>query len=140
MAIRSQDLSTIAPILATFAVKQTNDVDDLSDSDLGAPVTVSASNEVGPCSNGDLVLGKLIALTLSDNDHGRRLATVQIGGVCRFPVTTTYPVVGNRIVAGGNGTVRQAPALTGDDPAGGTIARGIVLAVNGTIDCVIYLN
>ena len=75
-----------------------------------------------------------------DNDDGERLATVQIGGICRLAVSATVPSVGNRVVGGGNGTVKQAPALGGDDPAGGNVARGTVLVVNGTTDCVILLN
>ena len=79
-------------------------------------------------------------MTLTDADDGDRLATVQIGGVCRLAVASPYPAVGNRVVGGAGGTVKQAPALTADDPAGGNIARGTVLEINGTTDCVILLN
>ncbi len=140
MAVRNQDLETIAPVLATFSVHQTTGVDDLKDADLGEPVMLTGSNEIGPLANNGQLLGKLISLTLSDNDNGQRQATVQIGGICRLAVSATVPTVGNRVVGGGNGTVKQAPVLTGYDPAGGNIARGTVLAVNGTTDCVILLN
>jgi len=140
MSIREQRLDTIAPVLATFAVHQTTGVDDLKDANLGEPVRLTGSHEIGPITSGAQVLGKLISLTLSDADDGERQATVQIGGVCRLAVSATVPQVGNRVVGGADGTVRQAPALTGYDPAGGNVARGTVLAVNGSTDCVILLN
>jgi hypothetical protein len=140
MTVRDQNLEAIAPVLATFKIKQTAGVDDLKDANIGEPVTLTGNNEVGPIGNGDQLLGKLVALTLTDNDDGDRLATVQVGGVCRLAITSPYPVAGNRVVGGGSGTVKQAPALTGYDPAGGNIARGTVLEVNGTTDCVILLN
>lgn len=140
MSIREQNLETIAPVLATFSIHQTDDVDDLADADIGAPVTLTGNHEIGPITNGDQLLGKLISLTLTDSDHGERLATVQIGGICRLPVSATVPTIGDRVVGGTGGTVRQAPALGGDDPAGGNVARGTVLAVNGTTDCTLYLN
>lgn len=140
MAVRTQNLETIAPVLATFGLHQTGGIDDLKDADIGEPVMITGSNEIGPISNGGSLLGKLISLTLSDNDDGERQAAVQVGGICRLAVSATVPSVGNRVVGGTTGTVRQAPALTGDDPAGGNVARGTVLAVNGTTDCVILLN
>ena len=114
-------------------------LDDLADADLGKAVTLTGNGEVGPADSGDLVLGKLISLTLNDGDDGDRLATVQIGGICRLAITTTYPQLGDRVIGGTGGTVKQAPAVA-SDPAGGNIARGTVLEVNGTTDCVILLN
>jgi len=140
MTIREQNLETIAPVLATFKIHQSAGVDDLKDENIGCAVRLTGSHEVGPCTDNSILLGKLIALTLTDADNGDRLATVQIGGVCRLAITTTYPVVGNRVVGGATGTVKQAPVLAGYDPAGGNIARGIVLSVNGTTDCTILLN
>ncbi len=140
MAIREQNLEAIAPVLATFTISQTATVDDLKDANIGEPVELSAGNEAGPVSVGGQLLGKLISLTLSDNDDGDRLATVQIGGVCRLTVSATVPTVGNRVVGGISGTIKQAPALGADDPAGGNVARGTVLDVNGTTDCLILLN
>ena len=139
MNAREQDLQTIAPVLATFGISQTAGVDDLKDADIGCAVTLADSNEVGPAGSGDQLLGKLISLTLTDGDDGDRLATVQVGGICRLATTSTYPVIGNRVVGGTGGTVMQAPTVA-SDPAGGNIARGTVLAVNGTTDCVILLN
>ncbi len=139
MAVRDQNLDAVAPVLATFTIKQTTGVDDLRDANIGEPVILTASGEVGPISSGDQLLGRLISLTLSDNDDGDRLATVQVGGICRLAITTTYPTVGNRVVGGASGTVKQAPTVA-SDPAGGNVARGTVLEVNGTTDCVVLLN
>lgn len=140
MSIREQNLETIAPVLASFKISQTAGVDDLKDADVGKAVTINSNYIVGPCGSGSVALGKLIALTLTDADNGKRTATVQVGGICRLPISATYPLVGNRVVGGTSGTVKQAPVLTGYDPAGGNVARGTVLAVNGTTDCIILLN
>ena len=139
MSVRDQNLEAIAPVLATFNISQTASVDDLKDDNIGEPVLLSASNEVGPITAGGQLLGKLISLTLTDNDDGERLATVQIGGICRLSISTTYPTIGNRVVGGTTGTVKQAPTVA-SDPAGGNIARGTVLEINGTTNCVIILN
>ncbi len=139
MSIRQQNLETIAPMLATFRISQTGGVDDLKDANLGEPVMLTANNEIGPITNGGQLLGKLISLTLTDADDGERLATVQVGGICRLPVSATVPAIGNRVVGGSAGTVKQAPTVA-SDPAGGNVARGTVLEVNGTTDCVILLN
>ncbi len=139
MAVRDQNLDAVAPVLATFTIKQTTGVDDLKDANIGEPVVLTASGEVGPIGDGDQLLGRLISLTLSDKDDGDRLATVQVGGICRLAITTTYPTVDNRVVGGASGTVKQAPTVA-SDPAGGNVARGTVLDVNGTTDCVILLN
>jgi hypothetical protein len=140
MSVRDHNLGSVGELFATFKVKQTAGSDDLTDADIGKAVTITAGYEAGPGGNGDVLLGKLISLTLEDGNDGDRLATVQIGGVCTLATTTTYPVVGNRVVCGANGTVKQAPALAANDPAGGNIARGTVLAVNGTSECTILLN
>ncbi len=140
MTIRDQNLEAIAPVVATFKIKQTAGVDDLKDVNLGQPVSLTAGNEVGPIASNGQLLGKLIGLTLTDKDNGDRLASVQIGGICRLAVSATIPTIGNRVVGGTAGTVKQAPVLTAFDPAGGNIARGTVLEVNGTTDCIILLN
>jgi hypothetical protein len=140
MSVRDHNLESIGELFATFKIKQTAGSDDLTDADIGKAVTITAAYEAGPGGNGDVLLGKLISLTLEDGNDGDRLATVQIGGVCTLAITTTYPVVGNRVVCGANGTVKQAPALAANDPAGGNVARGTVLAVNGTSACTILLN
>ena len=139
MSVRELNQEAVAPILATFEIHQTTGTDDLVDADIGYAVVLTGDNEVGPADAGDLVIGKLVGLTLTDRDNGERLATVQVGGICRLPISTTYPVVGNRVVGGTGGTVKQAPTVA-SDPAGGNVARGVVLAVNGTSDCVILFN
>ena len=139
MSVRSQDLEAVAPVIATFTISQTASVDDLKDTNIGEPVTISGDNEVGPVGAGELLVGKLIGLTLTDGDDGERLASVQIGGICRLAVSATVPSVGNRVVGGTSGTVKQAPTVS-SDPAGGNVARGTVLEVNGTTDCIILLN
>jgi hypothetical protein len=139
MGTREQDLEGIGAIYATFSIHQTSGVDDLKDADLGKAVKLIGSFEVGPATDGAVVLGKLVDLSLTDADSGKRVATVQIGGAMTLPISSTYPQVGNRIVGGANGTIKQAPALTGYDPAGGNIARGTVVSVNGTTECTLIL-
>ncbi|HKK19961.1 MAG TPA: hypothetical protein VJ983_00700 [candidate division Zixibacteria bacterium] len=139
MSIRTQNLETIAPVLVSFSIHQTAGIDDLKDADIGCAVGLAAGLEVGPLANDQQLLGKLVGLSLSDADNGKRLATVQVGGVCRLSVSSPYPVIGNRVTGGGSGTVKQAAAVA-SDPAGGNIARGTVLEVNGTIDCTLLLN
>jgi len=140
MSIREQNLETIAPVFASFEISQTTGVDDLKDTDIGCAVTLTGDYEVGPCASGSVLLGKLVSLTLTDADDGERIATVQVGGICRLATSSTYPSVGNRVVGGTGATIKQAPALGGNDPAGGNIARGTVLEVNGITDCTILLN
>lgn len=140
MSIREQNLEAVAPVLATFKIAQSGGIDQLKDANIGRAVMLTGNYEVGPCTDGARLLGKLIALTMTDRDDGERLATVQIGGICRLPITSTYPTVGDRVVGGADGAVKQAPALGASDPAGGNISRGTVLEVNGTTDCTVYLN
>jgi hypothetical protein len=140
VTIRTQNLETIHPIYATFAIHQTGGIDDLKNTDIGKAVSLTGDYEVGPALAGSILLGKLIALTLTDADDGDRLATVQVGGICTLPISAAYPIVGDRVVGGTTGTIKQAPALTGNDPAGGNVARGTVIAVNGTTECTLILN
>jgi hypothetical protein len=139
MGIRDQNLEATGAVFATFSIKQTAGVDDLKDSDIGKAVQITADNEVGPTTDESVFLGKLVDLTLTDADEGKRVATVQISGVMTVPITTTYPQIGDRVVGGASGTVKQAPVLTGYDPAGGNIARGTVIAVNGGSECTLIL-
>ena len=140
MGIRDQNLEATGAVFASFWIKQTGGVDDLKDADVGKAVTLTGNNQVGPATDGSVLLGKLIDLTLTDAEAGKRVATVQIGGVMTLPITTTYPEVANRVVGGAGGAVKQAPALTDYDPAGGNLARGTVIAVNGTTECTLVLN
>lgn len=140
MGIRDQNLEATGAVFVSFSIKQTGGVDDLKDVDTGKAVTLTGNNQVGPATDGSVFLGKLIDLTLTDSDDGKRVATVQIGGVMSVPITTTYPQVGDRVVGGADGTVKQAPTLTDYDPSGGNIARGTVIAVGGTTECTLILN
>ncbi len=140
MTVRDQNLESVGILCATFKVHQTAGVDDLKDTDIGKAVALSGNNEVNFGTNGGQLLGKLIDLSLTDADVGKRVATVQIGGICNLGAAATVPVVGNRVVVNGAGAVRQAPVLTGYDPAGGNIARGTVIAVNGSTDVTMVLN
>ena len=140
MGIRDQNLEATGAVFASFSIKQTGGVDDLKDAEVGKAVTLTGNNQVGPATDGSVLLGKLIDLTLTDAEAGKRVATVQIGGVMTLPITTTYPAVGNRVAGGAGGTVKQASALTDYDPAGGNLARGTVIAVNGSAECTLVLN
>ena len=140
MGTRDQNLEATGAVSATFSVKQTGGVDELKDADIGAAVTLSGNYQAGPTTDGSVLLGKLIDLTLTDAENGKRVATVQIGGIITLPITATYPQVGDRVVGGAGGTVKQAPALTDYDPAGGNAARGTVIAVSGTTECTLILN
>ncbi len=102
MGIRDQNLEGIGAVFATFSIRQTAGVDDLKDADVGKAVTVTASNQAAPTSDGSMLLGKLVDLTLTDADNGKRVATVQIGGIVTLSVVATVPVVGNRVVGGAN--------------------------------------
>jgi len=139
MAIRPQNLEAVSPVYATFSIKQTAGVDDLKDADVGKGVTITSSNEAGPCTDNSVFIGKLVDLTLTDAENGKRVATVQIKGIMTVAVAATVPVVGNRVVGAAAGKVKQAPALGASDPAGGNIARGTVIGVNGTTDCTVIM-
>jgi hypothetical protein len=140
MTVRSHNLESVGELYATFTIHQTAGADDLADDDIGRAVTITDDYEIGPGTDGAVLLGKLTSLTLQDGDDGDRLATVQIGGVCTLPIAATYPTIGDRVVCAADGAVKQAPALGSSDPAGGNVARGTVLAVSGTSECLILLN
>ena len=136
--LSNHNLEAIAPVLATFIIKQTGGIDELKDANLGEPVKLTGNYEIGPIGDGDQLLGKLISLTLNDHDDGERMATVQIGGICRLAISKTFPQVGDRVVGGSDaGTVQKASPLLHRD-----IARGIVMSVgqDGTDDCMVLLN
>ena len=140
MGVRDQNLEATGAVYLTFEISQTAGVDDLKDSDIGKAVQLASSNRVKATTDGALLLGKLVALTQTDADNGKRKATVQVAGVMTLGIGTTYPTAGNRTVGAASGKVKQAPVLTGYDPAGGNIARGLVLSVNGTSDCTLLLG
>jgi len=140
MGVRDQNLEATGAVYLTFDISQTAGVDDLKDSDIGKAMMLASSNRVKATTDGALLLGKLVSLTLTDADNGKRKATVQVAGVMSLGISATYPTTSNRVVGAASGKVKQAPVLTGYDPAGGNIARGLVLSVNGTNDCTLWLG
>jgi hypothetical protein len=139
MTVREHNLETTGAVYVSFKVHQTAGINDLADSDIGKAVTLTDNYEIGPGSDGDILLGKLIDLSLTDADGASRVATVQIAGVMTLPATATLPSIGNRVVVDGSGSVKQATALAGYDPAGGNVARGTVIDVNGTSEVTLIL-
>lgn len=139
MVIREQNLETAGATYLTFSINQTAGEDDLKNDDIGKAVSLAGNYTITRATEDSLVLGKLTALTLTDADTGKRQATVQVAGVMTLPIATAFPVIGNSIAGAAGGAVKQAPALVGNDPAGGNIARGTVIAVNGVTDCTIIL-
>jgi hypothetical protein len=140
MTVRDQNLQNIGLLTATFKIHQTATVDDLKDADIGKAVSLTGNYEVNLGTNGGILLGKLVDLSLTDADNGKRVATVQIGGICTLTSAATTPVIGNRVVVNGAGAVKQAPVLAAYDPAGGNVARGTVISVNGSTDVTLILN
>ncbi len=124
---RTVDNNGIGALYGTFDIDTTTGDYDLTADDEGCAVALSASNEADKGSDGGILLGRLE--NVKDG-----IATVQIAGVVRLDVDTgeTAPDVGNRVVINGVGKVYQAPALAADDPAGGNVARGLVIAVDST--------
>ena len=124
----------IGALYGTFTIDKTGDDYDLTSEDLGAAVSLSGNNEVDKGTDGGALLGRL-------ENVKEGIATVQIQGVVRLEINTgkTAPSVGDQIVVDGAGKVYQAPALTGNDPAGGNISRGTVLAVNSNDTCDVLL-
>ncbi|MBD3332757.1 hypothetical protein GF356_07895, partial [candidate division GN15 bacterium] len=94
MTVREQNLDTIAPLLATFEVNQTTGTDDLTEDDIGTAVTLTGAGKVTGITAGDILLGRLISVTTRENDT--TLAAVQVGGICRVPISSTHPEEGNR--------------------------------------------
>lgn len=81
--------NNIYPALATFKISQIDGVGDLKDTNIGESVELTSSDEVGPISNGGQLLGKLISLTLSGNDNGKRLATVLLCWIYKLGIKST---------------------------------------------------
>jgi len=138
MAIREHNLETTGAVYLSFKVHRTGDENDLNDDDIGKAVALAGNYEINLGSDGDKLIGKLIDLSLTDLDASR-VATVQVAGVMTLAADTTVPSLGNAVVVNGDGEVRQAPALSGYDPAGGVVGRGTVIDVNGTSEVTIIL-
>lgn len=155
MGIRDQSLEATGAMFATFSIGQTPEgVDTLKDADIGKAVRATGNNQVEPTIDKSVVLGKLLDLTLTDEDNGKRVATVQIAGIMTLPIAgnpdCTVPQVGERILGAMDypdakaGYVRRAhcwrcnfslhEALDLVD-----IARGTVISVNGKTECTLIL-
>lgn len=103
-----------------FNIKSTAGVYALSDSNIGKPVSLSANNEISDGADGDVFLGKLIAVS-ADGAVG----TVQVSGVCvNLPYSGTAPVIGWPVQMSGSGTV--------DKGVTDGVCRGFTLSVNIT--------
>ena len=140
MSVRTQNLEGVGAVYATFDIHQTGGVDDLTDNDIGKAVSMTSSYECGFGSDGAILLGKLAAISPADGVNGERKATVQVSGIAALPIVETYPTGGNRVVVDGSGSIKQAPSLVSNDPAGGNVARGTIIAVNGTTSATLILN
>ncbi|MGI6454914.1 MAG: hypothetical protein ACOX5R_04755 [bacterium] len=117
----------IGALYGTFEINQTGENYDLSAEDVGCAVALAGNNKVNKGLDGARLLGRL--------EHAcGRLATVQIAGVVRLELNSGkgMPQVGDAVVIDGAGKVYQAPALISYDPAGGTLARGTILAIDST--------
>lgn len=103
-----------------FIIKSTAGVYALSDSNIGKPVALSANNEISDGADGDVFLGKLIAVSADGS-----IGTVQVSGVCaNLPYSGTAPVPGWPIQMSGSGTI--------DKGVTDGIFRGFTLSVNTT--------
>jgi hypothetical protein len=122
--VRTIDNNGIGALYATFEVHQSGEDYDLTLDDVGTAVSLVGNQTISHGSDAGQVVGRL--------EHvAGGLATVQVAGVVRLAVNTgkTAPGVGDAVVVDGAGKVYQAPAVS-EDPAGGNIARGTVLAVD----------
>ncbi|MFC1563000.1 hypothetical protein ACFL4Z_03015 [candidate division KSB1 bacterium] len=92
----------------------------LAESDIGNPVALTSDNEVSEGADGEMFIGKLIAI----NEDGS-VATVQVKGICAdLPYSGTTPVIGWPVQMSGDGTV--------DKGVTEGIRRGVVLSVDTT--------
>jgi len=133
---RTVDNHGIGALYATFQIHKSGEFYDLNETHLGHAVSLCGNNEINLGSDGSMLLGRL------EHVNGN-LATVQIRGVVRLALSAgkTAPIVRNGVVVDGAGKVYQAPSIPGGtgDPAGGNIARGTALSVNGTTECDVLL-
>lgn len=129
---RIVDNNGIGALFATFEIHQNGGEYQLDESHIGDAVALADNNTINHGSNGAKLLGRLEHVCAG-------LATVQISGVVRLKLKAgaTAPNVGESVVLDGEGSVYQAPAIDGafGDPAGGNVARGLTLAVDGTSTC-----
>lgn len=105
----------IGALYGTFTIDVTGEDYDLDSDDVGKAVALSGNNEVDFGADGGRLLGRL--------EHVQDgVATVQVAGVVRLPVTDTVPSVGDSVVVNGSGSVKK----TGVSEEG----RGVVISVD----------
>jgi len=111
-----------------FNIESSGGSYSLSESDIGNPVALTSNNEVSEGADGEVFIGKLIAVS----DDGS-VATVQVKGICAdLPYSGTAPVIGWPVQMSGDGTV--------DKGVTEGIRRGITLAVDTTnVTCDVLL-
>lgn len=126
MRVKGQDLEGIGAVYATFSIHQTDGQDDLKDEDLGKAVTLTGDYEIGPAWDNSIILGKLLDLSLTDADVGKRVATVQVGGIVSLPIKPDChpPELSRSVIGNLLGTVRK-PATYIESGS-----RGIVIAMD----------
>jgi hypothetical protein len=111
-----------------FDIESTEGVYSLDESDIGKPVALTANNEVSDGGDGEMFIGKLIAVSEDGS-----VASVQVKGICNdLPYSGTTPVIGWPVQMSGAGTV--------DKGVTEGIRNGITLAVDtGNTTCDILL-
>jgi hypothetical protein len=111
-----------------FDIESTEGIYSLDESDIGKPVALTANNEVSDGGDGEMFIGKLIAVSEDGS-----VASVQVKGVCNdLPYSGTTPVIGWPVQMSGAGTV--------DKGVTEGIRNGITLAVDtGNTTCDILL-
>ncbi len=103
-----------------FNIESSGGVYSLDESDIGNPVALTNNNEVSEGADGEVFIGKLIAVS----DDGS-VATVQIKGLSAdLPYSGTTPVIGWPVQMSGDGTI--------DKGVTDGIRRGITIAVDTT--------
>ena len=103
-----------------FNIESSEGSYSLSESDIGKPVALTGNNEVSEGADGEVFIGKLIAISEDGS-----VATIQVRGICAdLPYSGTAPVIGWPVQMSGDGTV--------DKGITEGIRRGITLAVDTT--------
>ena len=105
-----------------FNIESSGESYSLDESDIGNPVALTDNNEVSEGADGEMFIGKLIAVSEDGS-----VAAVQIKGVCAdLPYSGTAPVIGWPVQMSGDGTV--------DKGVTEGIRRGITLSVDTTAE------
>lgn len=101
-----------------FNIKSTAGVYALNSSDIGKAVALYSNNEISDGADGDVFLGKLIAVSADG-----AIGSVQVSGVCvNLSYSGTEPVIGWPVQMSGSGTV--------DKGVTEGAFRGLTLSVN----------